>query len=139
KLTWGMSLAILFLFYLFGRLWINFLERGTPFRIFARFKTALHVINTVIFFLASFTLLGFEPGEAAITLEIRLRHEREEYGLLRTHQQQALNGAAINQAYDNAVKATPNGPNIRKRAGDSIDEASRLQSSYNEAKAKRSE
>jgi hypothetical protein len=136
KLTWGMSMAWLLVLYLLARWWIRFLDRETPFRAFKNFKKVLHVISTVVFLLSSFTLLGSAPGEAAATLEIHLRQERKEYGVLRQDLKRVLEDKTIQRAYDNASKALPGTHSVRDLLSNSIDERSRLRDTYAEARTK---
>jgi hypothetical protein len=135
KLTWGMSLAFLSLIYLTSWMWIRFLERDTPFRMFKRFTRVLRIANIVIFLLASLTLLGSEPGKAATTLEIRLQTNRTEYGVLRQDLQRALETQTVAHLYDNAVKAFPDGGKLPDAMRVSADASAALQNDYRQARA----
>src|ERR1700730_11870887 len=109
KVSWAYSMGIVVMLYLLGSFWIRFLERDTPFRVFKKAKEILHIINTVLFLLASFTLLGFEPGKAAATLQIQLHRSREAYGLLRHEADNVLSSAVLSRSCEQALQALPSG------------------------------
>jgi hypothetical protein len=136
KPTWTTWMVVLVVFYLVGRMWIGFLANDTPYRVFKKTRRLLHCLNTLVFLMASFTLLGFEPGKAASTLEINLRKERTDYGLLRRNIESALAAATINRAYDNLAKSLPHGVDVANLAYELRQEELRLRSTYAEIQTK---
>ena len=68
-LTWLCWSVIL---YLTSTLWIRFVTRDLPFASTKKLKLGLQIITTTVFFLATFTLLGFQAGPAATTLSLHL-------------------------------------------------------------------
>lgn len=130
KITWRSSMAILIFLYVSARLWINLLGRDKPFRTFKKVKGLLHVVSTVAFLFASFTLLGSAPGKMATTLEIRLRHARTEYGVLRRDVSSALAATTVNRAFDNASKALPTGGKVPLLVDNALNEGATLRNNY---------
>jgi len=45
-------------------MWIRLLAKYTPFEVTKKFKLSLQIVNTTIFFLVAFTVLGFDAGPA---------------------------------------------------------------------------
>jgi hypothetical protein len=133
-----MSFVILIALYLLCRLGVRILlkEGDRPFRLVTRTKDFVHVVSTLVFLMASFTLLGFEPGGAAATLEIHLKKERAEYGLLQSEIENSLAGAAISRVYDSAAEALASGGSIKGLVSASIDEGVRLRDAYASAQEK---
>jgi hypothetical protein len=137
KLNWTTTLGIMLLLYWLGAMRIVWFERNTPFSIFKKTKSILHVINVLAFLLASFTLLGSEPGAAAATLEIRLQKQRTDYGVLRREVKRALAGTSTSRAFDNVMRAFPSEPSAVAKLVESIDRnADALRKSYTDTKAK---
>ena len=137
KLTWSTTLGILIALYCLGAMRIAWFEGNTVFSVFTKTKKILHLVNVLAFLLASFTLLGSEPGSAAATLEIRLRQQRKDYGVLRSEVNRALSGAAATHAFDNVMRRFPGDPGAIAKLFDSIDRnADALRRSYTDTKAK---
>jgi hypothetical protein len=59
--TWLFRSLIL---YLTASMWIRLLAKYTPFEVTKKFKLSLQIVNTTIFFLVAFTVLGFDAGPA---------------------------------------------------------------------------
>jgi hypothetical protein len=137
KLNWTATLGIMLLLYWLGVMRIVWFERNTPFSIFKKTNRILHVINVLVFLLASFTLLGSDPGAAATTLEIRLQKQRTDYGVFRHEVKRALAGASTTRAFDNVIRAFPSEPGSLAKLVERIDRnADALRKSYKDAKAK---
>jgi hypothetical protein len=136
KPTWTTWMAVFIVLYLVSNMWIRFLERDTPFLIFKKTKRFLHVVNTIVFLFASFTLLGFQPGKAAATLEIHLRKARTDYGVLQRELGSALESATVNRAYENALKGLPEAAKIPHLVDASIEQGAGLRGRYSAAQTK---
>lgn len=123
-MTWLLWSATL---YFTSAMWIRFLEKDTPFEFTKLIKLSLQIINTAIFFLAAFTVLGFQVGPAATALDIHLQRIRSDFGLLQTDLADALTGSTLNQIYHNVADEFPEAAMV----GDLIDlahvEGARLQ------------
>jgi hypothetical protein len=136
KPEWSTWMAVLVVLYLLGRLGIRFLERDTRFRVFRKTKSILHIINMIMLLLSSFTLLGFHPGKAATTLEIHLRKERKEYGVLQRKVGRIIRAAKINQAFDNAGNAFPDAARVPHNINSLVTDGTVLQRKYADAEVK---
>lgn len=121
KLKSSTSLGVLLALYFLGVMRISWFEGNTVFSLFKKTKKLLHIANVLVFLLASFTLLGSEPGSAAATLEIRLQRQRNDYGLLRSEVNQALSGTAATRALDKVMQRFPGGAGTIVQVFESID------------------
>jgi hypothetical protein len=138
KPSWMGSLVIIVALYLLARSWIR-LGESTTFRFYRKIKDGLHVMNTFLVLLCLFTMLGSQPGKAAATLEIRLRQERSEYGVLRGEMKGALAGATVNQLFEKITKASPNAGAAANLMNASASEAEALRKTYAAAMSYHSE
>lgn len=133
KPSWLVSTAALFGLYLLGRAWIRFIERETPFRFIKKVTGLLTIAANALFLLASFTLLGFQPGEPATTLAIHLQEEREEYGVLRAELADSLQAPVLNQVVRKITDTIPGGVEIPTLIKATVDEGKRLRTAYSHA------
>ena len=123
-LTWLFWSVIL---YLTSAIWIRFLTRELPFAFTKKLKLGLQIITTTIFFLATFTLLGFQAGPPAATLSLHLQKIRTEHGLMQAELADALAGATLNQVYAKATDALPQHERTRAVLDDAARTRERLQ------------
>ena len=135
-MNWKDWLVIYFIVYCFGRMWIRLISEKATVTALKKGKHVLEIATTAAFLLASFTLLGNEPGKAAVTLEVRINQARTEYGVLRQGVSHALANATAAQAYQNAIKAFPDGEKTSDLAANAISEGSSLKTKYADAQAK---
>ena len=136
KPSWSMWFGVLVVLYLTSRMWINFLAKETPFRFIKETKRVVQVASTVAFLLASFTLLGFDPGQPAATLDIELRRARTEYGLLRRDLRTALIDVSISGTYHRVQNTVPAAKEITSLLDRSYEQRLRLIRIYAEAKSR---
>ena len=129
KPSWMGSLVIIVVLYLLARSWIR-LGESTTFRFYRRIKDILHVMNALLVLVCLFTLLGSQPGKVAATLEIRLRQERSEYGVLRGEMKDALASATVNQVFEKIAKTSPNAGAAANLMDRSATEAETLRKAY---------
>jgi hypothetical protein len=138
KPSWMGSLVIIVALYLLARSWIR-LGESTTFHFYRRIKDGLHVLNALLVLLCLFTLLGSQPGQAAATLEVRLRQERSEYGVLRSEMKGALASATVNQVFEMIANSSPNARAVANLIDTSAGEAETLRKTYADAVSYHSE
>lgn len=137
KPSWPTWVFWAFLLYLIGAMWIRFLSRDTPFEFTKKIKLGLQIVNTTIFFLAAFTVLGFQPGEAATTLEIHLQEIRKDHGLFQQDLADALVGSTLNEIYQKTIDAFPDSQATKHLMDTALSEGAKLQEKFREMPRRR--
>ena len=127
KPGWGTWVFWSFTLYVTSAMWIRFLAKDAPFEATKKFKLWLQIVNTTIFFLAAFTVLGFDAGPPATTLTIHLQEIRKEHGLFQVQLRYAVVDSTINQVYRKAADAMPQPGKARELVDAAQSEGARLQ------------
>ncbi|MBV9155933.1 MAG: hypothetical protein JO097_06705, partial [Acidobacteriaceae bacterium] len=133
KPTWIQTFGLLLGIFLVSKTWTRLFQTAAPYRLVKKAAALVALVANIIFLFASFTLLGFDPGEPATTLAIHLQKEREEYGLLRAEVADAVRAPVLDKILQNITNTIPGGQRIPELIQQTLDEGERLGSSYKNA------